>query len=379
MKIIAFLNSYTEGLSGGDLRFIEIMKRLTQNEDVKLTIVTSKLGKSLCKLRGLNQSFVETTQENTTGNILSLYARRIFSSLSIKLDFYGSVFYSTSDFLPDVLPAYRAKSGSDIKWVQVIHHLYDKPFSRLGENFFINFLGFFSQRFSLILIKRRADLVIVVNPITKLQLMRIGFRENKISVNYNGVDAKKFHCFETSIKKYAAVFLGRLSVSKGIFDLIDVWKRVTKEKPGEVLAIIGRGNDHVEKRLRDLIKNNNLENNINILGPLQDPDTISIMNSSKLFLFPSHEEGFGIAVLEAMACGLPVVAWNLSVYKNVFCQGMITIPVGDFERMANAVLELLNNPELRSNISKYSQILASKYDWNDIARKEKLLIEVLQK
>lgn len=67
---------------------------------------------------------------------------------------------------------------------------------------------------------------------------------------------------------------------------------------------------------------------------------------SKVFIHPSHEEGFGVAPLEAQACGLPVVAWNLPVYQEVFPKGMIKVEMGDIKRFADKVLDLLNNKKL---------------------------------
>lgn len=67
MQLIAFLNSYTKGISGGDIRFIELAKRFNS---LDITVVTSKLGQSLCQKKGLNARYIITTKES--GDFLEL-------------------------------------------------------------------------------------------------------------------------------------------------------------------------------------------------------------------------------------------------------------------------------------------------------------------
>jgi len=375
MKIIFFFNSYTKNISGGDIRFIELAKRLAKM-GIDIEVVTSLNGKKICLDHNLTAKFHQTTNEINTNHILLLYLKRIIKALKLNFNIRnGDVFYSTSDFLPDVLPAFILKIKNNITWIQIIHHLYENPFKRKGKNFLINLLGFISQRLSFILINRKADLVIVVNPLVRKQLIKLGFKRKKIKINYNGIDLDKFRNFAASNKRYDCVFLGRLNVSKGIFDLIEVWKIIVKKIPTATLAIIGGGDEQLKQMLKNMVKKNKLENNIDILGYLEDKEAFGIMKSSKVFVFPSHEEGFGIAILEAMACGLPVVAWNLPVYDYIFTKGLIKVAENNIEEFANTVIKLLQKNELRSLLIKEAKKQAMKYEWNMIYEKEYEIIK----
>ena len=126
------------------------------------------------------------------------------------------------------------------------------------------------------------------------------------------------------------------------------------------------------------IKERNLEANVFML-PLTGDDALSMVKSCKIFIFPSHEEGWGIAICEAMACGLPVIAWNLPVYEEIFPQGMITVPSGNFKRFAEMTLKLLEDSELRHSMSKDALSIASQYSWDKVAGREMALIESLEK
>ncbi|MDR0373381.1 MAG: glycosyltransferase family 4 protein [Nitrososphaerota archaeon] len=377
--MIAFLNSYSEGLSGSDLRFIELAERIGKTKKLNLTIVTSNLGKRLCEARGLTATFSVTSKEDKLINILPTYIRRIIFAMFLRLDpNKNCIFYSTSDFLPDVFPVYVFKlTHKQTKWVQLIHHIQKNPFTRKGKSFFINFLGFLSQRLSFELSKSSADLTIVVNPAIKDQLLQTGFNRNKIVVNYNGVDLHKIQNFIPSKEKFDCVFLGRINVSKGIFDLIDVWHRVVSTNPKAKLAIIGKGDNHTEKQLYDYITKLHLHDHIHLCGYLNDLETFGILKSSKVFIFPSYEEGFGIAILQAMACSLPVVAYNLPVYREIFENTIVTVPLGNTKLMSERVTFLLENPAAAKSIGAAGVELASDYDWDKIAQREIQLIERL--
>ena len=366
-KLIAFLNSYSQAISGGDACFIELAKRMDKFEKV---VVTSLLGRKLCEAKGLTANYLVTTQEQNFRNVIFTYLKRIIKAifLRIKID-NEDILYSTSDFLPDVLPAFCQKIKNKYAyWVQKIFHLI--PTNR--------FIPHFAQKISFFLIKNFADLVIVDNRLLQEELIRQGFDANKIEVNPPGIDVKYFKDIKPSGEKgYDANFLGRLHPSKGIFDLVDVWKLVCENKPNAKLAIIGEGDERFKGELKKRIKDANLEHNIDVLGYLEDDETFGIIKASKVFVFPSHEEGFGIAILEAMACSLPVVAWNLPFYKEVFPRGMVRVPIGNIKEFAETVLKLLKDEQLREGMSRETREISQGYDWDNVAKRELELIENL--
>jgi glycosyltransferase involved in cell wall biosynthesis len=379
--VICLFNSYINArISGGDVRFIEVFKRIKCLDKI---IVTSLVGKRICEHKNLNGTFVITTKELLASNIVFTYFVRVVKALFLKMDNDKDIVYSTSDFLTDTFPAFVWKLRSQhLKWVQVVHHLYDTPFRRKGERFLTNLLGFLSQRIGFFLIKRKADAVIVVSPPVRQCLIELGFDSRKIRVLYNGIDKTKIQHFEPSnnqLKKYDCVFLGRLNVSKGLFDLIDIWRVLLKNAPHASLAIIGGGNKQIKQELENRVRQYNLQENVSILGYMEDEEAFGTLKSSRVFVFPSYEEGFGIAILEAMACGLPVVAWDLLVYKAIFQRGMITVPLKNTRKFAEVVLELLDNEQLRRNLSLDAAKTSVKYDWGKVAEKELNLIECLMK
>ena len=375
MKVVAFLNAY-KGVSGGDSRFVEITKRLNETGDMELTIVTSELGKDFCKERGLNAFFEVTTQEHEVGNVVLLYARRIFSALLLDLEINnGTVLYSASQFLPDVLPIYILKfKHKNVKWVQVIFHLIPLPTRREGS-FITNFISFSEQKLSFCLIRRNADLISVLNDLVKSQLAKLGFSKDRIYVTGAGINLSQLDKIPlVEGLGYDACFLGRLHPAKGIFDLIEIWKLVTSKKKSAKLAIIYDGPKDLESKLAKRIKEENLCSNVFML-PLTGKDALSVVKSSKVFAFPSHEEGWGIAISEAMACGLPVVAYDLPVYKEIFKQGVVTVSMEDIRSFSNEIISLLDDDKRRNILGEKGRMQATMYDWKSVATRELLLIK----
>jgi glycosyltransferase involved in cell wall biosynthesis len=366
-KIVCLFNSFVS-LAGGDVRFIEIFRRAI---GLNFVVITSALGKQICKEKQLTASYIQTTRETCLKNILCTYFIRVFKAISLNIKIKnGDTIYVTSDFLPDVIPAFFYKrKAKHVKWVQVIHHLYPNPFIRVG-NFSANLFGYFSQQVGFALIKRRADVIIVVNPLMKQQLSQIGFRKEKIFVNYNGIDFDKIQNFSPSPIVYDGVFLGRLNLSKGVLDLLAIWKDVVLKNPAAVLAVIGGGDSKLENMLKNAIIEEKLEKNIFVLGYLEDSQAFSILKSSQVFVFPSHEEGFGIAILEAMACGLPVVAWDLPVYKHLFSGGILYVPITNINKFSSQITQLLQNKKFRDLLSNQAIHVSKCYSWDTIAKRE---------
>ena len=372
MKIVALLNSYVQGVSGGDSRFVEIMKRITKSGGVtNLTIVTSKLGMLFCEKRGLEAVYKLTTREDTVRNTALLYLHRLIAGILINLKVEkGTILYSSSHFLPDVIAACFLKHrGRRVTWVQTVFHIIPTPVLREG-NYVTNFLSYSSQMISLELIKRNSDLLFVLNDQVKGYLVETGFPECRIHVVGAGINLSQIDAIQgLDSPVYDACFLGRLHRAKGVFDLLEIWKMVVSKINGAKLAMVITGSEETELALKRKIQKENLANNIFMLN-LSGEDALRVMKSSKVFVFPSHEEGWGIAATEAMACGLPVIAYDLPVYKEIFGKSIATVAVKDTQSFSKEIIKLLENESYRATLGKKGRIKVLAYDWLRVASRE---------
>jgi glycosyltransferase involved in cell wall biosynthesis len=374
MKIIALMNSFWVGegggMSGGDRRMLEVAK-WWRSCGIRFEVFSSEDGGRVCQDEGLGE-FCRTTAPGWADSfgLLPSYFLRIFYTV-LKVPKFGSDFvaYSSSDFLTDVLPALFVKLlNRRSRWIALSHHIIRGRF--ISSSF---------QRMSFVLIKRFSDLVIVPSRTTKRELLFFGFRDQQIKVILpNGLNMDFISKIpEDAARRSEVCFLARLNPSKGIYDLPEIWKEVTGSLGDAHLIIMGGGGSVERKKLGAALRGAGRLNNVRVLGFVSEKEKYALLKSSKVFISPSHEEGFGIAVLEAMACGLPVVAWDLPVYREVFKKGMVRVPLGDHKAFAAAVIELLRSDKLRRRLGEEAKSFASRYNWAQVAESEWRLMEDL--
>lgn len=148
--------------------------------------------------------------------------------------------------------------------------------------------------------------------------------------------------------------------------MIKIWKQLTSRKPDSRLAIIGTGPDAL--KLKEMIEDSNMSSNMMLKGSCSDSELYTQMKASKVFLFPSRFEGWGLAVGEALACGLPVVCYSIPALREVFggCNSVFFIPVGDTGRFAEAVEEILGEDSL-CELEATSKEYAKHFSWETVA------------
>jgi len=356
-KIIAFMNAFSQGSSGSDIAFIEIAKRMF---NYRKLVVTSASGRELIRNNGLDAEFLITTKEKEFNNVIWIYLKRLVMALRLKIEVaVGDVLLGTSDNLPDVLPIFFLKlRNKDVVWVQHIFHLV--PVTRI--------LPFIAQRFSFEFIKLLADVIIVDNLLLMEGLKGFGFKKEKLKLNYLGV--RDIGEIETVRKDYDAVFLGRLKESKGVYTLLCIWGLVLKKLPDARLGIIGTGPAEVESRLRKMVKDKGLESNVKFLGFLENEKAFKTVQSGKIFVLPSFEEGFGLVGIEAQALGLPVVAWKLPAFNEVFPIGMVKLSLGEENKFAEKITNLLTNKVFYKKIQEEALENSKRFSWDRTAERE---------
>lgn len=371
-NIILFLNAFWNngnGTTGGDQMLKQIFKRI-RNDFQHVDCYTSFDGKNF--LIDINQikfkiapSIFEKLPISVIYVIRTIFAFNVLTKKNI------DIIYAGSDFFPDVIPCFAYKTlNPKTKWIQSIFHIYPSYKNRKG-NKITNFLAEYLQKFSFYLIRSKADKIININSEVKNYLITKGFDPLKIEINPPGIDVEYLDNLKIGAKtpKYNGVFLGRLNKSKGIFDLIEICNLIKQKYPKYKLAIIGSGSESVKKELTKKIKEKGLSHNISLLGYLEDEKAFKIIKNADMFIFPSYEEGFGIVIAESIACGIPVLAWNLSVYDEVFENNIFKFERGDLESLSSKAIDILKNGDkYKIHIAK-SRIFIQKYDWNKVAKR----------
>jgi len=106
-------------------------------------------------------------------------------------------------------------------------------------------------------------------------------------------------------------------------------------------------------------------------GMLLGEDKLAILRDSDIFVLPSYTENFGIAVVEAMACGLPVIISNkVNIWRGVVEASAGIVTDCDSHQVAEAILKLLDNPQLAEDMGERGKkLVAANYTWPKVAEK----------
>lgn len=387
--ILVFFNQIlTPALgSGGDVLCAEIIRRW---KGLNLEIIGSQRARFLKKnLRAdyfysLPESFIDRWYQKRKSVFLiaPLYIWRGLGAIKLVRNLHPEVIYTTGDFICNTLPAFTfKKKNPQTKWIANIFHLNLPPIKRKMNKFSLALGSFLLQRVSFFFLKK-ADLIFLLNNKVKKSLIRLGFNAEKLIVLGAGIDFARINKIKSKKpRRDKVIFLGRLNLTKGIFDLPKIWPLVLEKVPEAKLVLIGAGEEKTVRSLKDEFAQIGVLDSIEFKGFIKkSEDVYRIMKQGKLFVFPSHEEGFGIAPLEAQACGLPVVAWNLPVFDEVFPKGMIKVEIGKIEKFTDEVIKLLMDGKLYRKLSGEAINNANRYNWDRTAEREfKLIREVASK
>ncbi len=164
------------------------------------------------------------------------------------------------------------------------------------------------------------------------------------------------------------LYLGINKPHKNLVRLVEAWSKVSHEERGGVTLVLAgredaRYSDH-RRRAAEL----GLGNRVRFLGDVAEADLPALYSGALAFVFPSLAEGFGLPVLEAMACGTPVVCSNLSSLPEVVGDAALLVNPYDVVALAAAICRLLADESLRQEMRAKGLAQAAKFSWERTAR-----------
>lgn len=232
----------------------------------------------------------------------------------------------------------------------------------------------------------KADELITVSDSTRDDLIRIlQIDPKKVTTTHLGVNPGYRPIADEKEKKRAAekydlpdefiLYVGLIEPRKNLPVLIDAYKQLRSKGSDYELVLVGRYGWMYEAVLKQ-VRNLNLEHAVRFLGYVPQEDLPLVYNLASLFVYPTIYEGFGLPVLEAMACGVPVITSDVSSMPEIVGKAGLLTPVNDKQALYETMENALTDIDLRKDLINKGPQRAKEFSWSRTAW---LTLQVYQK
>lgn len=224
---------------------------------------------------------------------------------------------------------------------------------------------------------QRATHVLADSLATKNDLIELfGTPAEKITVLYSGVEARFAPvrdraeidrvCARYELPRPFILSVGTLQPRKNYGRLIEAFARIAAEGPDHLVIAGGKG--WLYESIFEQVKSLGLEQRVHFPGFVDDADLPALYSAARLFAYVSLYEGFGLPLLEAMACGTPVIASNVSSLPEVVGDVGLQVDPRSVDDIARALQQMIDRPELRERSIGPGLERAKSFTWEKAAR-----------
>jgi len=281
----------------------------------------------------------------------------------------ADVYYTGAQTLPNVVgPSLRRLLYPKRRFVVVVHHLIEEESrKRAGARSQIPLLA---ERLALKIVRIAATHVLPGSQFAKEQLGLLRFHPKRLTMTENAPSNRAIVESPPDAQRDSTViYLGNLSKRKGAIDILSAWPDISRAHVSAKLLAIGQLDPTDAPSVRAALER--AGPTATVANDLNDLQVATTLARASIFAATSLEEGWGIAVAEAMRAGLAAVTYDLPAYEPVFGRSTrLVVPIGDVRAFAAAVIQLLSDPKLRIDLARKGQEHVRRYSWQQIAARE---------
>jgi glycosyltransferase involved in cell wall biosynthesis len=361
-RFLLTLLAWAGGISGGDRHLLEVAARWRSEVDVAV-LAPPQATETISSFLGdvpVHELGWASRRQAALGPTLALeYVRRAIVATLHRLP-TADVVAAASHFTPDSA-AIRATTKRGALGVSYVYHLI------AGRTGFAprTLWSKADERVGLALLRRSAGVVFVSNEETASVVTRRGFDPVRTAV---GIDVLSFEQSSLAGVPPRGIFLARMTRTKGVEDALRTWALVRRSVPDAKLAMVGTGSE--QQRGRTLAAELGIADAVEWHGFVSEDEKRRILADSRLLLAPSREEGWGISVCEALASGVPVVAYRLPTLDELFGSSYSAVPIGETAALAASATHILTDQTHAAELAKRGRETASRYDVGRVAAQE---------
>lgn len=240
----------------------------------------------------------------------------------------------------------------------------------------------FSSAFSTILnLLERANFslsdMLIVYTESAVAFLNLGrYKQKLVTTGARYIDTNLFQIKkELKKRKNLIGYIGRLEVGKGVMNFVEAVSRISKKQSNLKFFLGGHG--PLRDRIEDELRSSNIAQEVEMVGWIPHDKVADYLNELKLFVLPSYSEGLPTGVLEAMACGTPVLATPVGGVPDVIKDGETGFILEDNspECIAENVIRALNHPNLEEIVKKARNIIEERYNYDAAVERYKKILK----
>lgn len=240
---------------------------------------------------------------------------------------------------------------------------------------------------------RRATKIITVSNFSKQEILSLYPKAvaEKVAVVYNGYNDELYkpgadpEKIKAVLEKYGLespyfLYVGRLERKKNTPALIEALALIRENHPEikEKLILIGNASFGYDE-VKYIIEEFNLNNDVFMPGWVAEEDLPYIFNGASAFIFPSKHEGFGIPILQSLACGVPTAVSDIPVLREIAGDAVRYFDQNDYRAIEEAMVEIISDQNLRAELKKKGLERVKDFSWRRCAEDTLKILESLVK
>jgi glycosyltransferase involved in cell wall biosynthesis len=202
-----------------------------------------------------------------------------------------------------------------------------------------------------------ADCVVAASSFTRRTLIENGVDAAKVKLNPYGVDSERFRMgSRDGSRPLRFLFVGAITARKGVPLLVDAWRKLAPL--GAEMWLVGAASDQVKPLMPELPGWTHFDR-------VPRAEVAGLMQQCDVFVFPSYFEGFGLVLLEAMACGLPVITTTATAGPDFVTEGESgwVIEPGDCDALVDRMSFCLERPHVVRDMGSQARATAERFTW----------------
>ncbi len=394
MRVLYLANPLRCG-TGGDRRSFEVLCRIGGLGVEPVVVVDDFVWR---KMKSDNNTRFSPKQKTYSLKRPSVIYDKLFKSASrAALDYYSilktanqiaqiakqehvDLIVSHHEKIDFLLEAYLAAKKCSVPWTCVFQSFLfppcaSTPWRRVSSKRKAYLFALYGLLYTRIFKAVKTTTLLAVSPSIEVDIRRyFGGWQGKMQVLRPGVAVhhQKIKPVEPSSERVDAIFFSRLVPEKGIYDLPEVAAQLAAKQPDLRFLVLGRFDTvGMRSNFENLVRSHNVEANVVYKGYFEGDALYSLVKSARVLVYPSQHDAFPLVVLEALAAGTPVVAYDIPAIRLNFPPDIVRrVPVGDYKAMAAEAQKIIADARLREALSQKALTFASGFSWEHVVEAE---------